>query len=261
MTKIAFITGATAGFGKACAEKFACHGYDLILNGRRTERLQQQADELEKKYNVAVFQLPFDVRDEKAVFDSILQLPDDWKKIDVLINNAGLALGRDYFEEANLDDWNVMIDTNVKGFLYVAKAVSQLMVKNHASTGSAGHIINLGSVAGKQVYEKGNVYCASKYAVDALNQSMRIDLLRHNIKVTAINPGAAETEFSIVRFKGDEATAKKIYDGLNPLTAEDVADIIFYCTTLPPHVCINDISVTCLQQANAIYFNRSVKTP
>ena len=256
MSKIAFITGATAGFGKACAEKFACHGFDLILNGRRIDRLQQQADELEKKYNIAVFQLPFDVRYEKKVFDSISQLPDDWKKIDVLINNAGLALGRDYFEEANLDDWNIMIDTNVKGFLYVAKAVSQLMAKNNASTGSAGHIINLGSVAGKQVYEKGNVYCASKFAVDALSQSMRIDLLRHNIKVTSINPGAAETEFSVVRFKGDEATAKKIYDGLKPLTAEDVADIIFYCTTLPPHVCINDISVTCLQQANAIYFNR-----
>jgi NADP-dependent 3-hydroxy acid dehydrogenase YdfG len=251
MSKIAFITGATAGFGKACAEKFACHGYDLILNGRRTDRLQQLADELEKKYNIAVFQLPFDVRQEKSVHDSLQQLPDDWKKIDVLINNAGLALGRDYFDEADMDDWNIMIDTNVKGFVYVAKAISQLMAKH-----KQGHIINLGSVAGKQVYEKGNVYCATKYAVDALSEAMRIDLLRHNIKVTSINPGAAETEFSIVRFKGDEATAKKIYDGLKPLTAEDVADIIYYCTTLPPHVCINDLSVTCLQQANAIYFNR-----
>jgi NADP-dependent 3-hydroxy acid dehydrogenase YdfG len=251
MSQIAFITGATAGFGKACAEKFACHGYDLILNGRRTDRLQQLADELEKKYNIAVFQLPFDVRQEKMVFESIQQLPDDWKKIDVLINNAGLALGRDYFEEADLEDWNIMIDTNVKGFLFVAKAVSQLMAKYRE-----GHIINLGSVAGKQVYEKGNVYCATKYAVAALSEAMRIDMLRHNIKVTSINPGAAETEFSVVRFKGDETTAKKIYDGLKPLTAEDVADIIFYCTTLPQHVCINDLSVTCLQQANAIYFNR-----
>jgi NADP-dependent 3-hydroxy acid dehydrogenase YdfG len=144
-----------------------------------------------------------------------------------------------------------MIDTNIKGFLYVAKAISQLMVKQ-----GYGHIINMGSVAGKEVYEKGNVYCATKFAVDALNQSMRIDLLRHGIKVTAINPGAAETEFSLVRFKGDEATAKKIYDGLKPLTADDVADIVYYCTTVPPHVCINDLSVTCLQQASTIYFNR-----
>ncbi len=251
MSKIVFITGATAGFGKACAEKFAAHGYDLILNGRRTERLQELADTLEKKYNIAALQLPFDVQDEKAVFESIQNIPADWQKIDVLINNAGLALGRDYFEEADLGDWNTMIDTNVKGFLYVAKAVSQLMVKN-----KQGHIINIGSVAGKEVYEKGNVYCATKYAADALNQAMRIDLLRHQIKVTAINPGAAETEFSIVRFKGDEVTAKKIYDGLKPLTAEDIADIIYYCATLPPHVCINDLSVTCIQQANAIYFNR-----
>ena len=261
MSKIVFITGATAGFGKACAEKFAANGYDLILNGRRTDRLQDIADTLEKKYNVAVLQLPFDVRDEKAVIESINHIPDDWKHIDVLINNAGLALGRDYFEEADLNDWNVMIDTNVKGFLYVAKAVSQLMVKNNASTnrqaqGSAGHIINMGSVAGKEVYEKGNVYCATKYAVDALNQAMRIDLLRHNIKVTAIHPGAAETEFSTVRFKGDEVTAKKIYDGLKPLTAADVAEVIWYCATLPPHVCINELSITCLQQADAIYFNR-----
>jgi NADP-dependent 3-hydroxy acid dehydrogenase YdfG len=256
MRKIVFITGATAGFGEACAYKFAANGYDLILNGRRTDRLQTLADALEKKYNVAVLQLPFDVQKEKEVFDSIHNIPADWKAIDVLINNAGLALGRDYFEEGDLNDWNVMIDTNVKGFLYVGKAVSQLMCLRNASTGSAGHIINMGSVAGKQLYEKGNVYCATKYAVDAISQGMRIDLLRHNIKVTSINPGAAETEFSMVRFKGDKTTAKKIYDGLKPLTAEDVAEVIYYCTTLPPHVCINDLSITCLQQANAIYFYR-----
>lgn len=251
MSKIVFITGATAGFGKACAEKFAAHGYDLILNGRRTDRLQELADELEKKYNIAVYQLAFDVRDEKLVFDSVASLPFEWKQIDILINNAGLALGRDYFEEADLTDWNTMIDTNVKGFMYVAKAVSSLM-----SERKQGHIINMGSVAGKMVYEKGNVYCASKYAVDALNQAMRIDLLRHNIKVTGIHPGAAETEFSLVRFKGDENIAKKIYDGLKPLTAEDVADAIYYCASLPPHVCINDLVITCTQQADAIYFNR-----
>ncbi len=262
MSKIVFITGATSGFGEACAYKFAANGYDLILNGRRTDRLQLLADTLEKKYNVAVMQLPFDVQNEKAVFDSIQKMPVEWKAIDVLINNAGLALGRDYFEEGDLSDWNTMIDTNIKGFLYVAKAVSQLMVARNASSlgqakGLTGHIINMGSVAGKEVYEKGNVYCATKFAVDAISQGMRIDLLRHNIKVTSINPGAADTEFSVVRFKGDADTAKKIYDGLKPLTAEDIAEVIFYCTTLPAHVCINDLTITCTQQANAIFFKRN----
>ncbi len=256
MQKIVFITGATSGFGEACAYKFAANGYDLILNGRRADRLQTIADDLEKKYNVAVLQLPFDVQNEKAVFESIQKMPADWKSIDVLINNAGLALGRDYFEEADLSDWNTMIDTNIKGFLYVAKAVSQLMVTRNSLTGIAGHIINMGSVAGKEVYEKGNVYCATKFAVDAISQGMRIDLLRHNIKVTSINPGAADTEFSEVRFKGDKDTAKKIYDGLKPLTAVDVAEVIYFCTTLPPHVCINDLTITCTQQANSIFFNR-----
>ena len=251
MGKIVFITGATSGFGEACARKYAANGYDLIINGRRADRLQSLAGELEKKYNIAVLQLVFDVRDEKTVVSSIQQIPDQWKNIDILVNNAGLAMGRDYFHEANMDDWNTMIDTNVKGFLYVARSVSQLMVKR-----KQGHIVNMGSVAGKQVYEKGNVYCATKFAVDALNQSMRIDLLPHNIKVTAINPGAAETEFSLVRFKGDETTAKKIYDGLTPLTANDIAEVIFYCTTLPSHVCINDLTITCTQQADAIHFNR-----
>ncbi len=256
MPKIIFITGATAGFGEACAWKFAANGYDLILNGRRKDRLETLSNELEKKYNVAVLQLPFDVQDQQAVTAAIESLPANWKHIDILINNAGLALGRDYFDEADLNDWNTMIDTNVKGFLYVAKAVAQLMVANKTSNGPAGHIINMGSIAGKEVYEKGNVYCASKFAVDAISQSMRIDLLRHGIKVTSINPGAAETEFSVVRFKGDETTAKKIYDGLKPLSAGDVAEVIFYCTSLPAHVCINDLSITCLQQANTIYYNR-----
>lgn len=252
MSKIVFITGATAGFGKACAEKFAAHGYDLILNGRRADRLQELCSALEKKFNIAVLILPFDVMEETSVFESITSLPAEWKKIDVLINNAGLALGRDYFEEADLTDWNTMVDTNIKGYMYVAKAISQLMAEY-----KQGHIINMGSVAGKQVYEKGNVYCATKFAADAMSQAMRIDLLRHNIKVTAIHPGAADTEFSLVRFKGDESTAKSVYQGLKPLSAEDVADIIYYCTTLPPHVCINDLVVTCIQQADAIYFNRS----
>lgn len=252
MQKIIFISGATSGFGKACAEKFAANGYDLILNGRRSDRLEVLQKELENKFNTAILLLPFDVQDEKAVFENINSLPEEWQNIDVLFNNAGLALGRGYFDECDLTDWNTMIDTNVKGFMYVAKAIVPFMIKR-----KKGHIINMGSVAGKQVYEKGNAYCASKFAVDALNQAMRIDLLRHGIKVTGIHPGAAETEFSIVRFKGDEATAKKIYDGLKPLTAEDIAEVIWYCSSLPPHVCINDLSITCLQQADAVYFNRS----
>jgi NADP-dependent 3-hydroxy acid dehydrogenase YdfG len=252
MSKIVFITGATSGFGKACAEKFAANGYDLILNGRRAELLEQLCNTIENRFNIAVLTLPFDVRNEKAVFDTISSLPAEWKKIDVLINNAGLALGRDYFEEADMTDWNTMVDTNIKGFMYVAKAISQLMTAN-----KKGHIINMGSVAGKQIYEKGNVYCATKFAVDAMSQGMRIDLLRHNIRVTAIHPGAAETEFSLVRFKGDEGTAKSVYNGIQPLTAEDVADVIYYCTSLPEHVCINDLVITCTQQADAIYFNRN----
>ena len=251
MAKIAFITGATAGFGKACAEKFAAEGYQLIINGRRADRLQQLAEELQSRYSIQVIQLPFDVREEQRVFQSIGSLPAEWQSIDVLINNAGLALGRDYFEEANLEDWNTMVDTNIKGFMYVAKAVAKLMAVN-----KRGHIINMGSIAGKQVYEKGNAYCATKFAVDAFNQAMRIDLLRHNIRVTGIHPGAAETEFSLVRFKGDADTAKSVYNGIQPLTAADVADIIYYCASLPAHVCINDLVVTCTQQADTIYFNR-----
>ena len=250
MSKIVFITGASSGFGKACAEKFACHGYDVIINGRREERLLELKEQLEKKFNTAILVSPFDVRNRDEVFEAAKNIPEDWQHIDVLLNNAGLALGRDYFDDGNVDDWDTMIDTNVKGLLYTTKALMPLLKKS-----SQPHIINLGSVA-KEVYEKGNVYCASKAAVDILSQSMRVDLLRHGIKVTAIHPGAAETEFSLVRFKGDEATAKKIHDGIIPLTAEDVADVIYYCTTLPPNVCINDLVLTCIQQANGIYFNR-----
>jgi NADP-dependent 3-hydroxy acid dehydrogenase YdfG len=250
MQKVVFITGASAGFGKACAEKFASHGYDLIINGRREERLLELKEHLEKKFNTAILVSVFDVQNRKDVFEAINDVPDEWQKIDVLINNAGLALGRDYFDDADLDDWDTMVDTNVKGLIYTTRALLPFIKKS-----SAPHIINLGSVA-REIYEKGNVYCATKAAVDILSQSMRVDLLRHGIKVTAIHPGAAETEFSLVRFKGDEATAKKIYDGLTPLTAEDVADVIYYCTTLPPHVCINDLVLTCTQQANSIYFYR-----
>jgi 3-hydroxy acid dehydrogenase / malonic semialdehyde reductase len=251
MSKIVFITGATSGFGEACAHRFAAEGYDVIATGRRVERLDSLKVTLEATHGVRVLPLAFDVQDRKAVFAQTESLPKDWQAIDVLINNAGLALGRDYFDQASLDDWETMIDTNVKGLLYVTKALLPYMTPR-----GKGHIINLGSTAGKEVYEKGNAYCGTKYAVNALSQSMRIDLLRHGIKVTAIHPGAAETDFSLVRFKGDTATAGQIYNGLEPLTAKDVADVIYYTTTLPPHVCINDLVLTCTQQANSIYFFR-----
>ena len=250
-SKTAFITGATAGFGAACARKFAANGYRLILNGRRADRLQHLQQELQAQWGTQSYLAPFDVQHQQATFAAIEALPPEWQSIDVLINNAGLALGRDLFDEASLDDWNTMIDTNLKGLLYVSKAVVPFM-----KTAQRGHIINLGSIAGKEVYERGNVYCATKHAVDAISKAMRIDLLPHNIKVTAIHPGAAETEFSIVRFKGNEDAAKKVYEGFEPLTAADVADVIFYTTTLPAHVCINDLVLTCTQQASSIHFNR-----
>jgi 3-hydroxy acid dehydrogenase/malonic semialdehyde reductase len=253
MNRTIFITGATSGFGEACARKFAANGDNLIITGRRKDRLTALKRELEEHTGVQVLPLEFDVQDRSAVFAAVAGLPEAWSRIDILINNAGLALGRDYFEDASLEDWETMIDTNVKGLLYVSKAVLPLMIP----VGN-GHIINLGSVAGKEVYEKGNAYCGSKFAVDAISRSMRIDLLRHGIKVTAIHPGAAETEFSNVRFKGDATQAKKIYEGFTPLTAEDVADVIFYCASLPPHVCINDLVITCTAQADAIYFHKKV---
>ena len=252
MSNLVLITGATSGFGKACATKFAAQGYDLILNGRRKDRLEELQTSLQNKYNIAVCTMAFDVQSQAEVFSAINTISGDWQNIDVLINNAGLALGRDYFEEASLDDWNTMLDTNVKGLVYATKAVLPFMIKR-----KQGHIINMGSVAGKEVYEKGNMYCASKFAVDALSQSMRIDLLRHNIKVTAIHPGAAETEFSLVRFKGAEQTASKVYEGYHPLSADDVASIIYYTASLPLHVCINDLVVTCTQQANTYIFDKS----
>lgn len=251
MNRKILITGATSGFGRAMAHVFAQHGDDCIITGRRSERLDDLQRELEQKFNVAILPLCFDVQDREAVSKAIDGLPDEWKQIDVLINNAGLAAGRDYFDEASMDDWETMIDTNVKGLLYVTKAV----VGGMRARGR-GQIINIGSTAAKEVYEKGNVYCATKAAVDALSQSMRIDLLRHGIKVTAIHPGAAETEFSMVRFKGDEALAKSVYQGFKPLVGEDVAQVAYYCTTLPEHVCINDLVLTSTAQANSFYFSR-----
>jgi NADP-dependent 3-hydroxy acid dehydrogenase YdfG len=251
MDKIILITGATSGFGKAIAEKFAAGGWNCIVTGRRKERLDALAENLRKQYSIQVLPLVFDVQEREAVFEAINNLPAEWQTIDVLVNNAGLALGRDSFENADLNDWETMIDTNVKGVMYVTKAVLPYMVKR-----KKGHIINMGSVAGKLVYKEGNGYCASKHALDALSKAMRIDLLPQRIKVTAIHPGAAETEFSMVRFKGDETKAKQVYDGFTPLYAEDVADVTYYCATLPENVCINDLTVSSVSQADGIYIHK-----
>ena len=253
MNKIVLITGATSGIGEACAKKFAAAGYDLIITGRRLERLSLLKSAIETEFSVKVLSLHFDVQDRKAVADTFLALPAEWKNIDILINNAGLAAGKDSFEDANIDDWEAMLNTNVHGLLYVSKAIVPLMIAQNK-----GHIINLGSIAGKEVYEKGNVYCASKFAVDAINKAMRIDLLKYNIKVTGIHPGAVETEFSLVRFKGDEDKATSTYTGIIPLVAADIADTIFYCTQLPAHVCINDLVIMCTQQASAFYMHKNV---
>ena len=253
MSRIVFITGATSGIGKACAEKFAASGDDLIINGRRTERLLELQQELGSRYGADIRCAPFDVQDKEEVFDCIRGFTGKWRSVDILINNAGLALGRDFFDEAPLSDWETMLHTNVDGLLYVSKAVLPFMVERNC-----GHIINLGSVAGDDIYEKGNVYCVSKAAVDAISRSMRIDLLQHRIKVTNIKPGAAETEFGIVRYKGDSGKASKVYEGFTPLTGPEIADAIFYCASLPPNVCINELEITCIAQANGIFLHRSL---
>ncbi len=252
MNSIVLITGATSGIGEACAKKFAAAKHDLIITGRRKERLDELKNDLESEHGITVLPLCFDVQDKAAVFNAINNLSAEWQNIAILINNAGLALGRDSFEDADLNDWETMLNTNVHGLLYITKAVIPFMIAK-----KKGHIVNMGSVAGKEVYEKGNGYCASKFAVDALNRAMRIDLLKHNIKVTGIHPGAVETEFSLVRYKGDTATASSTYNGIIPLTGEDIAEVIFYSTHLPAHVCINDLVITPTQQADAFYFNRS----
>ncbi|WP_119078606.1 SDR family NAD(P)-dependent oxidoreductase [Chitinophaga alhagiae] len=249
--KIALITGATAGFGEACAERFAREGYHLIITGRRQERLQQLQQRLQEQYKVKAHTLAFDVRSKAACEAALGSLPAEWQAINVLVNNAGLALDLSPIDEGNTDDWDTMLDTNVKGLLYVSRIVMPWMKARRQ-----GHIINIGSTAAKTVYAKGNVYCASKAAVDALSQGMRIDLLPYNIKVTAVHPGAAETEFSLVRFKGDEGKAKDVYKGFTPLSGQDVADVVYYCCSLPPHVCINDLVITPTAQANAYYIHR-----
>ena len=250
MSKIILVTGASSGFGKAIATKFAAGGWNVIITGRRKEKLDELGKALEANYGIKTLSLVFDVQDKKAVFDNLQNIPTEWQAINILVNNAGLALGRDSFENANLEDWETMIDTNVKGLLYASKAVLPMLIKEK------GHIINIGSTAGKEVYKDGNVYCASKHAVDAISKAQRIDLLQYQIKVTAIHPGAADTEFSVIRFKGDAEKAKAVYTGYTPLMAEDIADTVWYVANTPAHVCINDLVITCTAQANSMYLQK-----
>ena len=251
MNKTALITGATSGIGRAVADIFAENKYNLIVTGRRSERLQELKAALERQHGISVLALCFDVRDNDEVVRNIESLPVEWRNIDVLVNNAGLAVGLNHIQDGVLDDWERMIDTNIKGLLYVTRAVSPLMVARNS-----GHIVNICSVAGKEVYENGNVYCATKHAVDALSKAMRIDMLGHNIKVTNICPGAVETEFSIVRFKGDTQRAAGTYKGIEPLSGRDIAECIYFAVSLPQHVCINDMMIMPTAQADSRTFNR-----
>ena len=248
--KTALITGATSGIGKATAERFAKEGIALVVCGRRQERLDELVEELSKQ--VPLHSLTFDVRNRSDVATAIASLPKDFSQIDILVNNAGNAHGLDTIQEGNLDDWDAMLDINVKGLLYVSKAIIPGMIERNE-----GHIINIGSLAGKEVYPKGNVYCASKHAVDAINQGMRIDLNEFGIRVGAINPGLVETEFSEVRFKGDNERAKTVYQGYKALQAEDIADIIHFVVTRPYHVNIADLLVLPSAQANSTLLKKT----
>ncbi len=251
MSKIILVTGASAGFGKAIATKFAAGGWNLILTARRKEKLDELAKSLETTYGIKTLCLAFDIQDKNAVFANLQNLPTEWQAIHILVNNAGLALGRDSFEQASLEDWETMIDTNVKGLLYASKAVLPYIIKEK------GHIINIGSTAAKEVYKDGNIYCATKHAVDAISKAQRIDLLQHQVKVTAIHPGAVETDFSLVRFKGDAEKAKAVYAGYTPLKPEDIADTIWFVANTPAHVCINDLVLTCVAQGNSTLIHKA----
>ena len=252
MEKTVFITGATSGFGKAIATEFAANGRDLIITGRRDERLQDLAKSLAFTYGVEVITLCFDVRSEAEVKEAIDSIAEEYgHTIEILVNNAGLALGRGPIDTGLTEDWDQMIDTNVKGLLYMTKAIIPFMKEN-----KKGHIVNIASIAGKEVYPGGNVYCASKHAVDALSRAMRMDLVDYGIKVTNVAPGAAETEFSLVRFKGDEATAKNVYNGFEPLIAEDIAELVYFVCTRKGHVSIQDVTVAPSAQASATIFKK-----
>lgn len=247
--RIVLITGATSGIGEATARLLALNNFDLILCGRRGDRLQKLSTELSKQTRIHT--LSFDVRDQQKTTAQLASLPDDWKDIDVLINNAGNAHGLDSIQNGSVEDWDAMLDINVKGLLYVTKAVLPIMVQRNK-----GHIINIGSIAGKEVYANGNVYCASKFAVDALTKGMRIDLNAHGIKVTGIHPGMVETEFSLVRFKGDAEKAANVYKGVEALRGEDVADLILFAITRPAHVVVADLVVLPTAQASATTVKR-----
>ena len=249
---IVFITGASSGFGKATAEKFAQAGYQLILNARRLDRLEALKTHLVSSYGSQVLLLPFDVRNREEVAQQLDNMPAAWQKIDVLVNNAGLAAGRDAIQDGSMDDWELMIDTNLKGLMYVSKWVVKGMMEQ-----KSGHIINISSLAGQEVYPQGNLYCATKHAVTALSKGMRMDLLPYHIKVTNISPGLAETEFSIVRFKGDTEKASKVYEGYQPLQPEDIADVIFFAASRPAHVNLEEITILPTAQSDSRTVNKN----
>ncbi len=253
-TKTILVTGSTSGFGRAIAFTFAQHGWNVLLTGRRKERLDELEQELQTEFGTSVLTLCFDVQNREQTQQVLKDLPHDWKHIDVLVNNAGLAAGLATFQEGDPDDWDRMIDTNLKGLLTVSRSIVPHMIAR-----KKGHIINIGSIAGKGAYLKGNVYCASKAAVDILSQGMRIDLLPHGIKVTNVSPGAADTEFSLVRYHGDVAAAAKVYEGYEPLHAQDVADVVYFAATRPDHVVLNDIVVTPLAEANPMYWHKELR--
>lgn len=249
MSRIAFITGATSGIGKATAEAFADAGIDLILCGRRKDRLDEVAAELSSKVKVTT--LIFDVRNNGEVSAMVNSLPDEWKNIDILVNNAGNAHGMGTLDEGDTEDWDAMIDGNVKGLLYVSKAIIPLLLER-----GKGHIVNISSIAGKQTYVNGAVYCASKAAVEVISEGMRLELTQHGVKVTNVAPGAVETEFSLVRFKGDEGRAEKVYQGFEPLQAGDIADTILYAVNAPGRVTIADITILAGAQSTATTIHR-----
>ncbi|MCC9166042.1 SDR family NAD(P)-dependent oxidoreductase [Pontibacter harenae] len=248
MPKIALVTGATSGIGKATAIALAKAGYAIIATGRRAERLEELKQQIKE---VPVYNLQFDVRDKEAVKQAIASLPDEWKQVEVLVNNAGNAHGLSPIQDGSLEDWDAMLDINVKGLLYVSHEVLPLMQKHQK-----GHIINIGSIAGKEVYANGNVYCASKHAVDAISKAMRIDLVQQGIKVSEVNPGMVETEFSEVRFKGDTERAAAVYNGFEPLKAEDIADLISFIVTRPAHVNLAEVLILPTAQASATVVNK-----
>jgi len=253
MRSIALITGATSGIGRATAKLLAAHNYDVIITGRRSELLGELEENIIKSTGAEIYSLVFDIRDKDQVDQAIHALPDEWKNIALLINNAGLSAGLEPLNEGSIDDWNRMIDTNVKGLLYITKKVSNLMIENRI-----GHIINVSSIAGKEAYANGSVYCATKFAVDAITKSMRLDFLRKNIRVGSISPGMVETEFSIVRFHGDEEKAANVYKGFTPLFAEDIAETILFMATRPAHVNIDDILIMPTAQGFTRDVNRKI---